>query len=88
MISTKDLKRIRGTVFVLATIGAILLVWGAVYTMKTVDTVGTYYGYPIWNPPIHPADATVSADYLLNYLGMALLTLAAVVAFESRRIVG
>jgi hypothetical protein len=71
-------KILLGTTCPLATMGAILVIFGAVYTARTSDTVGTYYGYPIWSPPawVPPSDATISANYTLNYLGIAILLTA------------
>jgi hypothetical protein len=65
-----------------AVIGVILMIFGAVYTLKTNDTIGTYYGYPIWSPPMFPGapnNVTMSTSYLVNYIGIALL-LASVIS--------
>jgi hypothetical protein len=72
-----------GITFLLAILGAILVIFGAVYTARTSDTAGTYYGYPIWSPPaasylpvVPPSDTTISANYTLNYVGLAILLTA------------
>ena len=68
-------KTLLGITFLVAIVGAMLVIFGAVYTARTSDTVGTYYGYPIWSPPawVPPSDATISVNYTLNYVGIAIL---------------
>lgn len=62
-----------GMVFLL--VGGIMVVFGAVYTVRTSDTVGIFYGYPIWVPLVwvRPFGASISANYTLNLIGFALM---------------
>jgi len=75
-------RALLGITFLLA-VGAILVIFGAVYTARTSDAVGTYYGYPIWSPPsagylpvAPPSDTAISANFTLNYVGVATLLTA------------
>lgn len=58
---------------------------------STTDTVGTLFGWPIWTPPVQstlpggPTYVSVSANYTINYLGIALLVIAAIMLFLSHK---
>jgi uncharacterized membrane protein len=76
-------KAMLGLALALAIIGAILVIYGAFYTARSNDYVVTYYGYTIWSPPGFPSDATISANYALNYVGIALILLGIVIAVRN-----
>ncbi|MDG6996671.1 MAG: hypothetical protein JRN52_12185 [Nitrososphaerota archaeon] len=80
-------------------IGAVLAIFGAIYTVLGCTTDNVFYGYPIWSPPrwntpIGCGNLTVppgvpngiSVNYTLNYLGIAVLIMAAALwVLENRR---
>ncbi|MDG6902703.1 MAG: hypothetical protein JRM80_12200 [Nitrososphaerota archaeon] len=73
-----------GMVFLL--VGGIMAVFGAVYTVRTSDTVGTFYGYPIWVPLVWALSfgASISANYTLNLIGVALILLGVAALVRGR----
>ena len=72
-----------GLALMLAMVGVILVIFGAIYTVNN----STYYGTPIWSaPPVPPEHFPlslnfISGNYTLNYLGVTLLVIAAALVF-------
>jgi hypothetical protein len=75
-----------GITFLVVIVGAMLVIFGAVYTVLPCTTDNVFYGYPIWSPPSYsgiqscgnlttPVGLTngISVSYTLNYVGIAIL---------------
>ena len=82
----------------LAALGAILVIFGAVYTVLGCTADNVFRGYPIWSPPnfngiLACGNLTssvgrpngISVNYSLNYLGVAILAATAAVSFPLRK---
>jgi len=79
-------KTLLGITFLVAVIGAMLVIFGAVYTVLPCTTDNVLYGYPIWSPPSFSGiqgcgnlttpvgiPNGISVSYTLNYVGIAIL---------------
>ena len=75
-----------GITFLVAIIGAMLVIFGAVYTVLPCTTGNVFYGYPIWSPPSFSGiqgcgnlttpvglPNGTSVNYTLNYIGIVIL---------------
>ncbi|MDG6907207.1 MAG: hypothetical protein JRN20_15645 [Nitrososphaerota archaeon] len=87
---TRGKPALLGLTVGLGIMGAVLAIFGAVYTVLPCATDNVFYGYPIWSPPkwntpLGCGNLTappglpngISINYTLNYLGIAVLIIAA-----------
>ena len=82
-----------------AALGAVLVIFGAVYTVLGCTTDNVFRGYAIWGPPnfngvtLACGNLTsavgrpngISVNYSLNYLGGAILAASAAVSLSLRK---
>jgi uncharacterized membrane protein HdeD (DUF308 family) len=78
-------KTLLGITFALAVVGAVLAIFGVAYTVSPSCASGNVFNvYPIWSIPLsgcvqtglYPSLVFVSANYTLNYVGIAIILVA------------
>jgi hypothetical protein len=84
--SRMNRKTLLGIMFLVGVMGAMLVIFGAVYTVLSCHTDNVLYGYPIWSPPSFSGiqgcgnlttpvglPNGISVNYTLNYVGIVII---------------